>query len=182
MPRLRPFAVLLVLCAAGLPCAVSLAAQQNQHDALTKEEIEKIKDLGTEPNRRIGYFVDILNDRADDLRALAKRAPTPARDARFDSGLQNFSSILDELGDNLDEFGDRDADLRGALKTLNDDCPKWLTLLNSLPASPAYDISRQAALESLQDLADQAKALLTQQDAYFKAHPKEKGQQRAEPN
>jgi hypothetical protein len=177
MPRLRNLAAVLGCLLATAP----LLAQELKNDPLTKEETEKIKMLGIEPNRRIGYMVDILNDRADAIKALTKRAPTPARDSLLDTKLQDLTAIMDELGDNMDEYGDRKADLRGSLKTLNDATPRWMTILHTLAGTPAFDVSRKEAIESLEDLADQGKRLLTEQEAYFKAHPKEKGQQRAEP-
>jgi hypothetical protein len=178
MLRLRSIAAVLACLLVSAP----LLAQELKNDPLTKEETEKIKMLGIEPNRRIGYIVDILNDRAKSIQDLTKRAPTPARDSLLDTKLQNFTAIMDELGDNMDEYGDRKADLRGSLKTLNDSTPRWMTILHSLAGTPAFDVSRKEAIESLEDLTDQGQRLLAEQEAYFKAHPKEKGQQRAEPN
>ncbi len=177
MHPLRSLAAIL----ACLLLAAPLAAQQPRHASLTDDEVNQIKNAGTEPARRISLFVKFLNQRADDLIALTRRAETPARDNRIDSALQDFADLMDELGDNLDQYGDRYADLRPALPRLNESTARWMNLLQSLPTKPAYDISRQAAIESLQDLTDQGKQLQQQQTAYFKAHPKEKGQQRAEP-
>lgn len=178
MPRPRSIAAILGCLLAAAP----LLAQVPKDDPLTSKETDQIKQLGIEPNRRIGYFVDILNNRADAIRDLTKRVPTPARDSLLDSKLQDFSAIMDELGDNLDEYGDRHADLRGSLKTLNDAAPRWMNILHTLAGTPAFDVSRKNAIEDLEDLADQGKRMLVEQEAYFKAHPKEKGQQRAEPD
>jgi hypothetical protein len=177
MHSLRSLAAVL----ACLLLAAPLAALQSRQATLTEDEVDQIKNAGTEPAHRISLYVKFLNQRADDLKALTMRAETPARDHRIDSALQDFADLMDELGDNLDQYGGRDADLRPALPRLNQATARWMSLLHSLPAKPAYDISRQAAIESLQDLTDQGKQLQQQQTAYFKAHPKEKGQQRAEP-
>lgn len=177
MRRLRLLAAVLGCLLAAAP----LRAQQPAQDPLTDQETQKIKDLGIEPDRRIGYFVQILDDRANAIQKLTNRAATPARDSLIDTKLQEFAAIMDELGDNLDEYGDRKADLRSSLKSLNQATPHWMNILHALAGAPAFDVSRKYAIESLEDLTDQGNRLLTEQTAYFKAHPKEKGQQRAEP-
>jgi hypothetical protein len=88
---------------------------------------------------------------------------------------------MDELGSNLDQYGDRKADMRKSLKALNEDSPKWLTILKALPGEPVFDVSRKEAIESGEDLTDQAKRLLTEQTTYFLTHKDDKGQQRSEP-
>ena len=57
---------------------------------------------------------------------------------------------------------------------------------NAQPAMAAslqkiLDLARKEAIESGEDLADEAKRLLTEQTEYFKLHKDEKGQERAEP-
>ncbi len=103
------------------------------------------------------------------------------RSQRIDDELQDFTALMDELGSNLDQYGDRKADLRDALKILNQDCPKWVSILKSLPGEPEFDVARKESIESGEDLADQASRLLNEQTAYFLAHKDEKNQQRAEP-
>jgi hypothetical protein len=88
---------------------------------------------------------------------------------------------MDELGSNLDVFSERHADIRKALKPLNEAIPRWLGMLRALAGEPGFDLSRKEAIESGQDLADQAARLLTEQTEYFKLHKDEKGQDRAEP-
>jgi hypothetical protein len=67
------------------------------------------------------------------------------------------------------------------LKELNEAIPRWQEILHGLPSEPGFEISLEGALESSNDLADQAKQLLADQTEYFKAHKNESGQQRAEP-
>ena len=88
---------------------------------------------------------------------------------------------MDELGDNLDILSDRKADIRKSLKTLNDDCPRWQAILRALAGEPTFNLARKEAIESSEDLIGQATRLLTEQTDYFKLHPDEVGQDRAEP-
>jgi hypothetical protein len=88
---------------------------------------------------------------------------------------------MDELGSNLDQYSERKADMRIALKKLNDVAPKWQVILKALPGEIGFDEARKEALEAWDDLADQAKRLLAEQTEYFLTHKEEKGQERAEP-
>jgi hypothetical protein len=88
---------------------------------------------------------------------------------------------MDELGSNLDTFSDRRADIRKALKPLTEATPRWLAILNALAGEPGFDLARKEAIESGEDLADQAKRLLSEQTEYFNIHKDEANQDRAEP-
>ena len=78
-------------------------------------------------------------------------------------------------------YTDRNADIRKALKNLSEAAPRWLGILRTLAGEPGFELARKEAIESGEDLADQAKRLLTEQTDYFNAHKEEKGQDRAEP-
>ena len=89
---------------------------------------------------------------------------------------------MDELDANLEQYTDRKADVRAALKKLNDTSQEWVRILNALAGEPSFDESRKEAIESCEDLADDAKRLLTEQTDYFNEHKDQRGQQRALPN
>lgn len=174
MPNPRFLSACLALCFCGV--VPVLYAQGNQPDPLTDAQQQAIAAAGIYPAKRIELYVKYLNDRADTIKSLIPRREA-ARDRRMDDELQAFSSLVDELASNLDQYGGRKADLRPALKRLNKAIPRWQALLHSLPGDPAYQISRDLAAGSVSDLADQAKALTAAQFQYFKTHKKAKGQQ-----
>ena len=89
---------------------------------------------------------------------------------------------MDELGSNLDEYSDRHADMRPALKHLAEESPQWLTTLRALAGEPPFDLSRKEAIEAGQDLSDQSQRLFKEETDYFAVHKDQKGQERAEPN
>ncbi len=168
-----PFAAVLVPS-----CAL---AQRQQHDVLTEAQIEKIRDAGIDPNERIKLYTEYLNDHVNTVKSLTNRRPSDARAQHLDRELQDVADLMDELGSNLDEYSDRHADMRGALKTLADESQHWLTTLKALAGEEPFDLSRKEAIESGEDLADQAQRLLREQTDYFALHKDEKGQERAEP-
>jgi len=169
-------AILLCLVATG-----PLYAQRNTPEPLTPDQQDKIAEAGIDPVARVDLYVKFLDDRADIIRSLIKRAKSPARSQRLDGELQNFSALMDELGDNLDVYSQRKADIRKSLKGLNDGVQRWQTLLKDLPSEPGFELSLKAAEESNNDLINQTKQLTTDQEAYFKEHPDQKGQDRYEP-
>jgi hypothetical protein len=161
--------------------AAPLAAQVAKHDPLTSDQQDQIAEAGIDPVVRVDLYVKFLNDRADSISALIRRAKSTARSQRLAGELQDFGALMDELGDNLDVYSERKADVRKSLKGLNEGVARWQSVLHELPSEPGFNLSLTDALASASDLAAQAKQLAADQEAYFKAHPKEKGQDRYEP-
>ncbi len=168
---------------AALIClfAFPLAAQRHQRDPLTDKQAQQIAEAGIDPNARIGLYTKFLTDRAEALKALAARTPSAARAKRLDGDLQDFTALMDELGDNLDSYSDRKADIRKALKPLNEATARWMQILQALAGEPGFDLARKDAIESLEDLTGQAKRMLAEQTQYFNEHKEQRGQDRYEP-
>jgi hypothetical protein len=168
----------LVFC--FLLCAV-LPAQKQTREPLTEVQQDQIAEAGIDPVARVDLYVKFLNEHSETIRGLIKRAKTPQRARRLDDELGDFAALLDELGDNLDVYSGRNADLRKSLKGLNEGVQGWQGVLHDLPSEPGFELELKEALDSVGDLATQAKQITTDQEAYFKAHPDEKNQDRAEP-
>jgi len=170
--------------AAVLACLVlsaPLAAQKEKREPLTNAQIALIRESGTDPGYRVKLYVQFLNEHADAIKGLGNHGYSAARNQHLENELQDLTALMDDLGSNLDTYSDRHADIRAALKALNEATPRWMGMLRALPGEPDFDLARKEAIESLEDLTDQATRLLTEQTAYFKQHPDEKGQDRAEP-
>lgn len=162
--------------------AAPLAAQVDEkNDPLTPEQQDQIAEAGIDPVVRVDLYVKFINERADTIEGLIKRAKSTARSQRLAGELQQFGALMDELGDNLDMYSQRKADIRKSLKGLNDSVQHWQGVLHDLPSEPGFELSLKSAISSASDLSTQTKQLTSDQEAYFKAHPKEKGQDRAEP-
>ncbi len=179
---MRTLAAVVLCLIAASPLTAPLGAQKEQPEPLTAEQQDQIAEAGIDPVARVDLYVKFLDEHAEIIRGLIKRAKGPARSQRLDGELQSFSALLDELGDNLDMYSERKADLRKSLKGLNEGVARWQGVLHDLPSEPGFELSLKAALESSNDLVDQAKQISADQEAYFKAHPDEKGQDRAEPH
>ena len=158
-----------------------LAAQKDKPEPLTDAQQDQIAEAGIFPVVRVGLYIKFLDEHSDTIKGLIPRAHTEARVRRLNGELQNFSALMDELGDNLDVYAERKADIRKALKPLSEGVARWQESLHGLPSEPGFELSLKDALDSANDLSDLAKQLTADQEAYFKAHPDEKDQDRYEP-
>ncbi len=177
MRPIRCFAAVLV-CLLG---TTLLPAQKEKREPLTGVQIEQIREAGIYPDDRVKLYTKFLDEHAGVIKGLTNRAKSAARSRRLDDELQDLTALMDEFGSNLDVYSDRKADIRKSLKPLPEAIQRWLTILRALPGEPGFDLARKEAIESGQDLADQATRLLSEQTDYFKLHKDEAGQDRAEP-
>ena len=161
--------------------ALPLSAQKQKREPLTEAQVEKIAEAGIDPNARVTLYTQYLNEHADEIKSLTNRKVSDARSNRLNDALQDFTALMDELGDNLDLYSDRKADIRKSLGALADATPRWQGILRALAGEPGFSLARKEAIESGEDLSDQARRLLQEQTDYFKQHPDEVGQDRWEP-
>lgn len=158
-----------------------LAAQKQKREPLTEKQQDEIAEAGINPVVRVNLYVRFLNAYSDSIKGLVPRAKSSGRVFRMDDTLQDFAALMDELNDNLDLYSERKADLRKSLQGLNDSIAQWQQMLKSVPSESGFELSLKNAIASVNDLAGQAKQITADQEAYFAAHPKEKGQDRYEP-
>lgn len=171
----------MLLLAFAVCCAATSVAQKEKREPLTSAQVEEIREAGIDPDGRVSLYTRFINEHAETIKGLTSRAKSANRAQRLDGELLDLTALMDELGSNLDVYSDRKADIRKALKSLSETAPRWLGILRTLAGEPGFELSRKEAIESGEDLADEAKRLLTEQTDYFNAHKEEKGQERAEP-
>ena len=169
-PRNRPPKLLFICVAALLAFAPSLQAQQRD-SALTEGEIEQIRDARYFPPDCILLFVKFLDLRVQEIQDLYAKPRRPGREQDTHDLLVQFTSIADELSDNLDDYGPRRTDIRKALPKIIDATARWSSALKSAPDDATYDVARKIALESVRDLRESATELNADQTAWFKLHP-----------
>jgi hypothetical protein len=174
---MRTLFVALLCLVASIPSG----AQKVKREPLTDLQQDQIAEAGIDPVARVDLYVKFLNGYADTVKGLTKRAKTPARAHRLDEELQDFAALMDELGDNLDVYSQRKADIRKSLKGLNEGVMTWKGVLLDLHSEAGFELSLKEALDSSNDLVDQARQITADQNTYFEAHKDEKGQDRAEP-
>lgn len=172
---------LSVLILSSLLFAAPALAQKEQRQTLTPAQVEQIRDAGIDPDARIKLYTKFVDEHVDTIKGLTNRAHSAARVYKLDNELQSLADLMDELGSNLDQYGDRKADLRKSLKPLDEATGHWLSVLHALPTESGFELSLKEAIDSAKDVSSQAKQLLTEQTQYFDLHKDQRGQERAEP-
>ena len=167
----------LLLCLLIWP-GERLYAQHVRKAALTETEVEQVREASIFPDERVKLYTKFLEERAGKIKDLTGRPRSSQRVLKLDDVLQDFTALMDEMGSNLDQYSDRHSDIRKSLKSLNELTPRWLNILRALPGESGFDLARKEAIESGEELADQATRLLHEQDDYFATHKDEKNQER----
>jgi hypothetical protein len=144
---------------------------QMAESALSDAEVEKLRDTAYDPPQRVLAFIVMLDDRTKSIDKLMAGKRMPGREQDIHEQMEQFSSIANDLLDNLDEYSHRHRDIRKALPKLSAAIERWGTSLKTPPDDQAYDVSRKLALESLGDLRDTTTQMTEEQKAYFKDHP-----------
>ena len=161
-----------------IPTGSRLYAQHVRSAALTEAEAEQVREAAVFPVERVKLYTKFLDERANKIKDLTGRPRSGQRVLKLDDALQDFTLLMDEMGTNLDQYSERHSDIRKALKPLTDATPRWLNILRVLPGENGFDLSRKEAIESGEELADQATRLLHEQNDYFANHKDERGQER----
>ena len=163
---LRRLSLLLLL----LSLAPHLPAQRTDA-SLSDGEVEQLREAAYYPSDRVLLFIKLLDARNKSIQDLFARPRKPGREQDTHDLLEEFTSIADELNDNLDDYGPRHYDIRKALPKLLDATERWSSNLKSPPDNEAYNVSRRLALEAVRDLHEQAAQLIEEQKTWFLAHP-----------
>jgi hypothetical protein len=163
---LRRLPLAFVLLALTLP----LHAQRDDN-SMSEGEIEQLRESAYFPSDRILVFIKLLDARNKRIQDLFAHPRKPGREQDTHDLLEQFTSIADELNDNLDDYGPHHKDIRKVLPKLIDATERWASDIKQAPENSAYDLSRKLALESIRDIREEATRLVEDQKTWFAAHP-----------
>lgn len=164
--------LLSLLLVLPLPFAAALA--QEHVPALSDAEVDKLRDAAQSYPERVQLFTDFLDSRTKDILSLTNGRRHAGRELDIHERMEQFTSIADDLEDNLDDYGSHHRDIRQALPKLLAATDRWQSALRTPPDNPAYDVSRKLALEAVKDLHDDVAKLIDDQKSWFLAHPPDK--------
>jgi hypothetical protein len=174
MIRARKIVVVLLL--------LTIVAAAKRRDPLTDAEIDQLREAATQPNKRLRLFIKFANARLDSIQQL-RSDPKAAdgRGAKIHDLLEDFTAILDEINDNLDQYQgrplDKDdrADFRDGLKAFvaaTDGFDlKLKTLRAAIQTEPQARKDAQDFQYVLQDAEDALKSSLDIAREYLQANP-----------
>ena len=132
-----------------------------------------------QPNDRVKLFIKFIEDRTAAIHRAVVRPETQHPGVEIHDQLDAFTSLIDELQDNLDAYDEQHGDVRKSLKYLLEHAEKWKAVLQEPPGSPEYDFVRKSAQDSVDTLTRSASELLKSQEEYFSKHKPSKENKRA---
>jgi hypothetical protein len=176
--ELRPIvgrrSVLRNLACVAAVCAFRLDAQQRE-SSLSEAEVDILRDTAYVPADRVLAFIKFLDQRTKEIDKISAGRRRPGREEDIHDQMEQFTSIADDLDDNLEDYSKRHLDIRKSLLKLLSATERWATALKSPPDDDAYKVSRKLALETLADIRETATKMVEEQKAWFLAHPPAKG-------
>jgi hypothetical protein len=92
-------------------------ARPRQRDPLNPLEIDQLREVALDADKRLKLYAQFAALRLDAAEALRKDASATDPNQLHDR-LEDFLTIYDEFNDNVENFAQRQADLRKTLKTL----------------------------------------------------------------
>jgi len=161
-------AVVLLLMPLG-----NLAAQKR--DPLNEKEIDEMRESADWPDKRLELMVQFAKARMtaiDQLQANAKTAKD--RPMQIHDLLEDFTSLVDEIEDNVEMYGSRNADMRKGLTLLVEANSEWQLQLRRLKQqSPPEELDQFSfvlanATDAVGDIGDDARQELQQQNELAK--------------
>jgi hypothetical protein len=155
---------------------------QRDHDPLNNQEVEQLRDTALEPEKRLKLFVEFARARLDSIQQVQDNPKITDPGQEIHNRLQSFLDIYDELNDNVDNFSDRNDDLRKALPVVigadTEFAAKLRALRDAAKIKPTerkeYDFLLGTAIESVDGSAQDHRQLLAEQEEAAKHKKKEK--------
>lgn len=164
---------------------VSLVANARRRDPLTEAEADQLREVAMEPYQRLKLLIKFTEARLtaiDELRADPKQAN--GRGKQIHDLLEDFSSIMDEINDNLDQYEARTMDkdttkqYHKGLKELIEADERFDLRLKALQSAAETDPQTKKELPDfrfvLQDAQDSLKSNADAARDYMKPEPQEK--------
>jgi len=169
--RLRQRRIGLAWCLIPLLLMLISSAAAQKRDPLNEKEIDEMRETADAPNKRLELMVKFARARLKAIEELqtngksAKNRPLQLHDL-----LEDFTSLLDEIADNLDMYGSRKVDMRKGLTLLIEANSEWKLRLRRLKEqSPPEELEQYSfvltnATEAVDDMGDDARQELQQQN------------------
>jgi chromosome segregation ATPase len=181
--RKKNVAIAICLLSLGMAPAV---AQVGGREPLNNKEIDDLRETAQEPEKRLKLMVQFAHARLTTIEQLRSEPRLAAdRGPRVHDLLEDFTKLVDEIGDNIDDYASRKEDLRKALKAViegdTDFQLKLRTLKEQGPGAGGkasevqdYTFALQNAIEAVNLGLDDTRKLLADQEAAFKDAKKKK--------
>jgi len=155
-----------------------LCSQVRDRDPLTEKEVDQLRETAIEPEKRLKLMVDFTKARivaVEQLRSDPKL--NKGRGQKIHDLLEDIATLVDEVDDNVENYNERNADLRKPLKQVVEMDSDFQTKLRELKAASEnsknvdeaadYKFALEDAIDSVNRSADSTRKLLEEQNAKF---------------
>ncbi len=160
-----------------LATAANSSFAQDKDDPLTEAQVDKLRETGDDPPGRVKLYMEFIAQRTDAIAEMVGDTRIQNKPPKIRTLLQEYTRLVDELQDNLDNYDEAHADIRKPLKELVPASKKWLDTVKQPPADPVYDFPRKTAVDASESLVEQVTKLQTDLDKYFAEQKKQKKEQ-----
>jgi hypothetical protein len=160
-----------------LAASARLTLAQDKDDPLTEAQVDKLREVADQPTERLKLYMEFIGERTDAIAEMVGDTRIQNKPPKIRKLLQEYTRLVDELQDNLDNYDETHADIRKPLKELVPASKKWLATVKQPPADPVYDFPRKTAADASEGLVDQVTKLQTDLDKYFAEQKKQKKEQ-----
>ena len=159
----------------ALTCSLAQYGTAQRPDPLNAKEIDQMREAADYPDKRLELMTGFARARMaliEQLRADPKSAKD--RPAQIHDLLQDFTSLLDEIDDNIDMYGSHKTDMRKGLKLVIEAGSEWQLQLRKLKEqSPPEELDQYSfvltnASEAVEDTGDNARKELQTQNQLAK--------------
>jgi hypothetical protein len=164
----------LLLAAAPSPCA-----GDSRHEPLTQAQIDELRDVAQQPEKRLPLYVKFIRERADNLDQLFADPRFQAdRMPHLHGLLQDIDTLVQELDDNIDSFARDHYDLRKPLKeviAMDRDLGTRLRAIQQKSDTPdgrKYEFVLRNAVDSVDSSLENAQKVRQEQEEAFKNQKK----------
>jgi uncharacterized coiled-coil DUF342 family protein len=175
MRTLRIVVYALAVCA----CAGPFLNATEEREPLNNKEIDELREAAQEPLKRLRLYVMFSGSRLIDIDSLQGKGNVSDRGQQIHDLLQDFSTLIDEMDDNIDEYARRGQDMRKALPEVIQADNEFQTRLRTLQQTAmndpkaaqefhAYNFALQDATESVRGSLEDAQKTLADQIEQFK--------------
>ncbi len=156
----------------GMLVLGSFGAMARQRDPLTRDEIDQLREVAQEPEKRLKLLADFAGARLTTIEKVRAEETSENNTPRAIHDLiEDFLAVYDELDDNIAMYADRKSDLRKALKPVlladGDFHARLEGLQHNLTAEErtACDFAISSAVDTVNNSTVEHQKLLAEQNA-----------------
>jgi hypothetical protein len=155
----------------ALTCSLLQHGAAQHQDPLNEKEVDEMREVADYPDKRIELMIGFARARMASIQQLSA-VPKSAKDrpVQIHDLLQDFTTLLDEIDDNIDMYASHKTDMRKGLKLLIEADSEWQIQLRSLKQkSPPEELDQYSfvltnATDAVKDTADSARKELQDQN------------------